>query len=103
MTTDKLNSHNSLVSISSGDEEIGRRRVGYDEINGKAVSTIFLDLNSGFGDSAVVFNTAIFPTFFETAILSHEGDIEIVNRYSTWDEAKAGHDAICAELRAGIH
>lgn len=51
------------------------------------VSTVFLsmDHNFGFSDSPVLFETMIFGG-------EHDGYQE---RYSTWDQAEAGHEVAC--------
>jgi hypothetical protein len=60
--------------------------------NGKiSVSTVFLSLDHGW-DSDV-------PIVFETMIFGGERDQEC-ERYATWEEAKAGHDRIVAEVQA---
>ncbi len=65
---------------------IENRRVGEDVIGGKRVSTVFL--------------CGPLPSFFETMVFSVGQWVEErCERYDTWAEAKAGHDAIVKELR----
>lgn len=58
------------------------RRVGHDFIGKVRVSTVFLGVDHSFGRGP--------PELFETMIFGgpHDGYAE---RYSTWDEAEAGH------------
>lgn len=92
----RLDDQNNPVLVPDFEirRDLDRRRVGYDEIGSKTVSTVFLALDHGWSGD---------PVLFETAIFSDDEETEIASRYSTWDEAKAGHDAICASLRAGIY
>jgi hypothetical protein len=55
------------------------------------VSTVFIGLDHQFGNGP--------PLIFETMVFGgpHDGDM---NRYSTWDEAAAGHAAMVAKVRA---
>jgi hypothetical protein len=69
--------------------ESSDRRVALTELdNGVNVSTVFLGSDHSFGQGA--------PILFET--MSFGTDEEVCERYSTWDEARAGHDAIVASL-----
>lgn len=67
-----------------------RRRVAAWEQDGVRVSTVFLGLDHSFMPGA--------PVVFETMVFggTHDGDQE---RYHTWDEAQAGHDAIVARVQ----
>jgi hypothetical protein len=60
------------------------------EADGVFVSTVFLGLDHGW-DSDV-------PIVFETMIFGGERDQEC-ERYATWEEAKAGHARIVAEVQ----
>jgi hypothetical protein len=55
--------------------------VAYDVVDGVTVSTIFLGINTSFIGP---------PRLFETMVFGGEYDME-QERYSTWDEAEAGH------------
>lgn len=68
------------------------RRVAKDEFGDVMVSTVFLVLNHAFGDGP--------PLWFETMVFGGPDD-QYCDRYTTWDEAKAGHDAVVAKLKAG--
>lgn len=65
------------------------RHVGKDKIGDHVVSTVFLGINH-------------WGHWFETIIFRENGesdeDLEM-QRYRTYDEAKKGHDDICAALR----
>ncbi len=66
-------------------KDVDRCRVGYDEKKGKTVSTAFLGVDHSFerGGPKILWETLVDdPPFYE---------MEIVERYSTLDEAKAGH------------
>lgn len=62
--------------------ETGNRVVAQDKIGDVKVSTVFLGLDHQWGEGP--------PLLFETMIFEgpHDGYQE---RYSTWDEAEAGH------------
>lgn len=57
-------------------------RVGSDNVGKYWISTVFLVLDHGWHGDSKLFETCIFT--------SH--DNEVVERYSTWDEAHAGHN-----------
>jgi hypothetical protein len=63
-------------------ENTKARQVGYYEKDGLRVSTVFLGLDHSFGDGK--------PLIFETMIFGGPHD-QYQERYSTWDEAEAGH------------
>lgn len=60
------------------------RRLGYDEIGNKIVSTIFLGIDPNFLDTGKP------PILFETAI-SIDDEWDIVERYRSYDDAMEGH------------
>lgn len=76
--------------------ERGRRRdegdpwrVGLTKLpNGIEVSTVFLGLDHAWGDGP--------PMLFETMVFGGSND-EYCERYSTWDEAEAGHKESCRD------
>lgn len=80
----KLDGHNTVPM--TGDEFAtafsGDRTVGLDIIDGVRVSTVFLALDHGYGDEP--------PLLFETMIFGGKPD-DYQERYSTWEEAEAGH------------
>jgi hypothetical protein len=74
------------------------RIVQRDQIGEYWVSTVFLGLDHNWGSGP--------PLLFETMVF--EPDVDGINgrkgiggceRYSTWDEAEAGHRAVCERLR----
>jgi hypothetical protein len=70
--------------------EVLGRTVGLDVVGDLDVSTVFLCTPHG------IFRR----DFFETAIIN-EGRFDIVRRYPTWNEAKAGHAEVVKALREG--
>ena len=72
--------------------EKAERHVADDTINGVRVSTVFLGINHQFGDGP--------PLLFETMVCGGDLDGE-QERYATWDEAEAGHEAMCERVRKG--
>lgn len=63
------------------------RRVARDRVGVLNVSTVFLGTDHSFGDGP--------PLLFETMVFGLS-DEEPCDRYSTWDEAVAGHAAMVA-------
>lgn len=58
--------------------------------DGKTVSTVFLGLNHRFGDGP--------PLIFETMVFGPDSYIDMdCERYSTEEQAKAGHEAMVAK------
>ncbi len=87
------------LDISVTRVSIEDRRVALTQVApGVKVSTVFLELDHGFGDKPLWFESMCFggPLAYEC------------ERYETWDEAEAGHgamvervkDAIAAEMEA---
>jgi hypothetical protein len=77
--------------------ETADRHVALDTVGGYHVSTVFLGLDHNlFGDGP--------PLLFETMVfhLAGGGEDLDMERYTTWDEAVAGHARIVAALRAEI-
>jgi hypothetical protein len=89
-----INTHDAELAAKFFNDH-ANRRVGLDHVGGLRVSTVFL----GF-DHAVPGKK---PQFFETMIFGDYTDSPdqdlFTRRYSTWDEAKQGHDVIVNELR----
>lgn len=71
--------------FEKGDEA---RRVAHDVVNGVSVSTVFLGLDHQYGGGP--------PLLFETMEFGQQ-DME---RYSTWEEAEAGHRAMVERVKA---
>jgi hypothetical protein len=72
---------------AKGDRIVAKTKVGDAE-----VSTVFLGLDHRFGDDGP-------PLIFETMVFGgiHDQDME---RYSTWEEAEAGHKRMCEIIAA---
>ena len=66
--------------------ETEERRVAISEEGDVRVSTVFLGLDHQFGSGP--------PLLFETMIFGGEHN-EYQERYSTWEEAEAGHKVAC--------
>lgn len=75
------------------EENRDQKRVALDEIDGTKVSTVFLGLDHSFGDGP--------PLLFETMTFAPGDSGEECERYTTWDEAVAGHAAMCERVRLG--
>lgn len=72
-------------------ENADSRRVASDRVCEEAeVSTVFLGLDHGYGEGA--------PLLFETLVFGGALDGEM-ERYSTWDEAERGHQAMVERVR----
>jgi len=70
----------------------GGRAVGKSTIGDVFVSTVFLGVDHNFGGGP--------PLLFETMVFRGSLD-ECQWRYSTWEEAEAGHAAVVAAVEAG--
>jgi hypothetical protein len=96
----KLNDDHTTELIADGDypshADFGDiKRVANDEVDDQRVSTVFLHFDHGWLDEAD-------PVLFETMIFGgpYDGDMW---RYSTWEQAKDGHDYIVHCLKNGIN
>ncbi len=97
----KLNEDHTVQLLADGsypsETDFGNiKRVGDDTIDGQRVSTVFLHFDHGWNWDA---DNA--PILCETMIFGGEHD-ESMWRYSTWDQAKEGHDKIVHCLKHGI-
>ncbi len=70
--------------------EASDRRVAYDEFEGIEVSTVFYGVNMNLWVGI--------PLVFETAVFTNQC-IEHVGRYSTWEQAEAGHQKVVDLMR----
>lgn len=69
------------------------RRVAFTTLDiGEEVSTVFIGINHQWGNGPVL--------LFETLVFGGDFDGEM-ERYSTWDEAAAGHKKMVARVMAG--
>lgn len=71
--------------------QTAERHVAKDSVNEVEISTVFLGLDHGFGESQ--------PVLFETMVFGGDLDQE-QERYHTWDEAEAGHKEMVARVKA---
>lgn len=67
------------------------RVVAKSHVGDLLISTVFLGVDHNFLDIGP-------PLLFETMVFDENGDGIDRQRYSTWDEAQAGHDAIVKKL-----
>ena len=76
-------------------EENNSRRVAFDVVDGKEVSTVFLGLDHNFGPHGL-------PLLFETMVFNVGSYRDLdCKRYATRAEALAGHAQTCDDVRAG--
>lgn len=73
-------------------EDHEKRRVGRTTVGDARVSTVFLGADHSFMGGP--------PLWFETMIFGGPHD-EYTERYTTWEEAQAGHERIVMALREG--
>lgn len=96
-----INEDHSVNKLQSGtyppttDFTSTSKRVGDDTIDGQRVSTVFLHMDHNWDPGGP-------PILFETMIFEGPYDNDMW-RYSTWDEALAGHNRIVNCLREGIN
>lgn len=69
-----------------------KRMVAEHYIDGFRVSTVFLGTAHGFLGR---------PAFFETMVFDQNIEVVFSDRYTTWDEATAGHNRIVEYIRTG--
>jgi hypothetical protein len=74
---------------------IATLQVAYDVIGDRpdCISTVFLGRDHSFGDGP--------PMVFETMLFTDDDRNDFTWRYSTWDEAVAGHRAVVEAVRNG--
>jgi len=77
-------------AVSLGDNEY--KRIDKDTVGDADVSTVWLGLDHGWGGGA--------PVIFETMIFGGEHD-QFQDRYTTEEEAVAGHARVVEALRRG--
>lgn len=66
------------------------RHVAQTAVRGVRISTVFLGVDHSFGDGP--------PMLFETMVFGGPMDEEMA-RYSTWEEAEAGHKEMVQEVK----
>lgn len=73
-------------------EKVENRRVAYDEVGDRRVSTVFLGIDHNYGDGPpLLFETMVFPL--------NNFDEEICERCSTWEQAEAQHARILKQVQ----
>lgn len=98
-----LDEHKIAIPVFDAEQwargfQMENRRVDLTHVGNCRVSTVFLGLDHNFSD-----DPDADPILFETMVFidddfSHE--MEIMERYSTWAEAQAGHNDIVRTLTA---
>ena len=88
----KLTENKKVVQVSEKEGQKGygtNRRVELTEDKDYSVSTVFLvmDHNFGMDGPPLVFETMVFPL--------DSLEEQDMKRYSTWEEAKEGHERMC--------
>jgi hypothetical protein len=77
-----------------------KRRVDFTDLGYCTVSTVFLGVDHAFwGGPPILFETMVFAPPEGGTTFPEEWDGR-QRRYTTWDEAVAGHDEMVAELRS---
>ena len=74
-------------------ENIDSRRVAYDLVSGEKISTVFIGLDHSFGNGPAL--------WFETMVFGGPLDQEM-ERYTTWDEAVAGHQQMVERILSEV-
>lgn len=102
----RLGDNSAMLEWGREFEKFENRIVAQDYVDGRLVSTVFLGQDHGYSDSGppILFETMAFSNETKTfKWKNHERqyheELDIC-RYSTWDEAVAGHARILAETRA---
>ncbi len=80
-----------LYETEEGQE---RRRIGWNEVNGCDVSTVFRGLDHGRGFTEK-------PLFFETMVFVKESGDRYQTRCSTWEEAEEMHKEAIEWVKGG--
>lgn len=76
-------------------EDFSNRRVAFTELKDKQVSTVFLGVDHQW-------RTGGKPLLFETMVFESDQLIDrYCMRYSTWEEAEAGHYAVVTLIKVG--
>jgi hypothetical protein len=97
----KINEDKTVTLLPPGEfpdysqHSTAHRRVGDDTVDGQRVSTVFLEMDHNWEPAGS-------PILFETMIFGGPYDTDMW-RYSTYDEAKLGHDRIVNCLKAGAN
>jgi hypothetical protein len=71
--------------------DIGNRRVAFTVLGDTNVSTVFLGLDHSFGGPV--------PVLFETLAHNPINEDELMERYTTWEEAVEGHNKMVEKIK----
>jgi hypothetical protein len=90
-----------LMLQERSEENADEWRIGHDVIGAYEVSTVWLGLDHSYLPEAppLIFETMVFEPEYER-LSSERFDYQL--RYSTKDEARAGHERVVAEIRAQV-
>lgn len=72
--------------------QLANRRVAVDDVGKLHISTIFLGMDHNFHEGGP-------PLLFETMVFQEDGSSGECERYSTWEEAEAGHQEWVERLK----
>jgi hypothetical protein len=95
----KLNDDHSVELLQTypmGEDMNKDRHVDFTTLGDVKISTVFLQLDHSWGREGET------PILFETMIFGGEHD-NYMWRYTTWGEAKAGHDRIVECIKNNIN
>lgn len=81
-----------LISLYESEEGVKERIVAKTEVPDGEVSTVFLGINHGYGEKDLWFESMFFAT-----VLDHPLDNDC-ERYETYQEALAGHEAMVRKV-----
>lgn len=82
---------NSMEEWGAFYNNIANRRVASTDIEGMRISTVFLGLDHNWSGGR--------PILFETMVFDQNNNDVYMERYHTWEEAEAGHQAICLSFK----
>lgn len=95
-----INEHHEIIPIGEMSPGLNKTdankhlwRVGETTVGHRRVSTVFLGLDHGWNGVPMWFETMIFSEFANDRLN------EWCERYTTWEQAKAGHDAVARRLQ----
>lgn len=76
--------------------ETADRTVALDTFGDIVVSTVFLAIDQNYSGKGR-------PQFFETCAFFDSNKSEIIDQYSSWDEAEVGHKKVCEDYKQRVN